>query len=163
MDQSASFSASGSDTYGNPVDVSATTWSLSSGTLGSLDKTTGASVVFTASSTGSGTLTASLGGFTPSATITVTQASLLPAPSGFSVVAHGKHINIAWQPVNGAASYNLYRGTSSGGEQLYQNVTSTSVNDMNVNSGTTYWYYVAAVAPDGTEGDRTTEASATPK
>jgi hypothetical protein len=159
--QAATFTASGTDAYQNPVDVSGTTWTNDA--PGSLDTSNGASVTFTAGSVGSGMLTASSSGLSATASINVTQTSQLPAPTGLSVAAHGKHISISWQPVNGAASYNLYKGPS-GGETLYQSgLTSTSVNDMNVKSGTTYWYYVTAVAPDGSESPPTPEQSATVK
>jgi subtilisin family serine protease len=77
-----SFTASGSDAYGNPVDVSSATWSVGAGTPGSVSPPSGTSTAFTASSstTGSGTVIATAGGVSGNAAVTV-----VPAPTSVSV------------------------------------------------------------------------------
>jgi hypothetical protein len=77
-----SFTASGSDAYGNAVDVSSATWSVGAGTPGSVSPLSGTSTSFTASSstTGSGTVIASVGAVSGSAAVTV-----VPAPTSVSV------------------------------------------------------------------------------
>jgi Phosphate-induced protein 1 conserved region len=67
------FTASGTDQYGNPANVSGVSWSTSAG--GTLSPTTGRSTTFTATSQASGTVTASLSGASSaSADVTVTAA-----------------------------------------------------------------------------------------
>lgn len=64
------------------------------------------------------------------------------------------------KPITG---YNVYRGTSSGGEVLVQTITQgTSYVDSGLQARTTYWYQVAAVTSAGV-GARSNEVSATPK
>lgn len=61
-------------------------------------------------------------------------------------------------------TYNLYRGTSPGGEEVTPYATGlfeTSGKDMGVSSGTEYCYYVKAVAPDGALSNASNEACAT--
>jgi len=65
---------------------------------------------------------------------------------------------------SGATSYNVYRGTSTGGEgstPYRTGLTSTTYTDVGVASGTAYYYKVAAVGTGGTSS-QSTEASATP-
>jgi fibronectin type 3 domain-containing protein len=64
-------------------------------------------------------------------------------------------------PVTG---YNVYRGTSPGGEggtPVASNVTATSFTDTGLANGTTYYYRVAAVNAAGTSA-QSSEVSATP-
>lgn len=155
------FTAAGADRYGNPVGVSDASWSTD---VGSVSPASGSSTTFTAgSTTGSGSVTATVGSISGNASVTVTAAPALSAPTGLTASAKGKHIGLSWQDDGSATTYDVYRGTSSGGESLYaQNVTSTSDNDMGVNSGTTYYYYVTAVAADGTtQSAPSNEVSAT--
>jgi hypothetical protein len=70
---------------------------------------------------------------------------------------------LSWTASTGANSYNVYRGTSSGGETLLaNNVTSVSYTDANLNNNTQYFYQVSAVNTSG-EGVRSIEVSATPQ
>ena len=68
-----SFSATGTDAYGNPVTVDPS-WSVTSASLGTFSPTTGASTTFTASTTvtGTGTVTATTGTVSATAKVTVT-------------------------------------------------------------------------------------------
>jgi subtilase family serine protease len=83
------------------------------------------------------------------------------APTSLTASAHGKHIGLSWQDDGTAVSYEVYRGTSSGGETAYASTTSTSYNDAGVASGRTYFYYVTATGADGNESTASNEASAT--
>jgi subtilisin len=87
-----SFAASGSDAYGNPVDVASATWSVGAGTPGSVSPISGSATTFTASSstTGSGTVVATVTGgsgeVSGSAAVTVVSA---PTTVSVSSVTYG--------------------------------------------------------------------------
>jgi acid phosphatase type 7 len=94
-----------------------------------------------------------------------TTASVPAAPTLTATAGDGK-VSLSWQaPSNGGSTitgYNVYRGTSSGGETLLQSVGSgTSFDDTTAANGTTYYYRVSAVNSIG-EGARSNEVSATP-
>jgi len=64
----------------------------------------------------------------------------------------------------GSTSYNVYRGTSSGGESgtaLATGITTTNYTDSAVTNGVTYYYEVRGVSGGGT-GNPSNEANATP-
>jgi hypothetical protein len=69
-----------------------------------------------------------------------------------------------WTASTGATSYNVYRGTTSGGESTtaLATVTGTTYTDSTVANGTTYYYKVAAVNSAGTS-PLSSEVSATPQ
>ena len=63
----------------------------------------------------------------------------------------------------GATSYNIYQGTSAGGETLLATgVTGTSFVQSSLNNGTTYYYQVSSVNALG-EGSPSSEVAVTPK
>ncbi len=158
-----SFTASGSDLYGNPVTVTSAAWSVTAGTPGTVSPATGNPTTFSASVTitGSGSVVASVGSVSGSAAVTVVA---LAAPSNLVASPQGKHISLSWTYGAAGVTFNLYRGTSSGGESLYATgLTSQAVNDFGVLSGVTYYYQVTAVSATGVESSRSTEASATAK
>jgi hypothetical protein len=70
VSSSVRFTAGGADAYGNAVPVSGVAWSVSPN-LGTFSNISGASATFTGRSTGSGTVTANVGGITGTASITV--------------------------------------------------------------------------------------------
>jgi hypothetical protein len=156
------FTAGGTDQYSNPVGVSGAVWSTNV-PGGSLSPSTGSSTTFTAGSTpGSGTVTAAVGAVTKSATVTVTG---LTAPSGLTANPLGKRIVLSWRGSGSGVTYNVYRGTSPGGESATPyatGVTTTNAVDRGVVSGTTYYYKVTAVGPGG-ESAPSNEAHATAK
>ena len=100
------------------------------------------------------------------AVITVsTGQTLPPAPTGLTAKAGRGQVSLSWKASAGAASYNVYRGTTPGGENatpIAKGVTVTSFTDRGVASGTTYYYKVAAVNSIGTSGF-SNEASAKPR
>jgi len=156
------FTATGSDQYSNPVGVSGAAWSTTV-PGGSVSPSTGSSTTFTAGATpGSGTVTASVGTVSKSATVTVTG---LTPPSNLTATTLGKRIALSWTGSGSGVTYNVYRGTSPGGESATPyatGVTTTNAIDRGVVSGTTYYYRVTAVGPGG-ESAPSNEAHATAK
>jgi fibronectin type 3 domain-containing protein len=100
-------------------------------------------------------------------TITI-QAAVTPppaAPTSLKATAGDATVSLTWTGSSGATSYNVYRGTSSGGESstpIATNVASPSYTDSNLTDGTAYYYEVAAVDSAGTSG-MSSEVSATPR
>jgi fibronectin type 3 domain-containing protein len=83
------------------------------------------------------------------------------APTGLQGGAANAAINLTWTGPSGATSYNVYRGTSPGGEgamPIATGVTSTNYTDSSVAYNTTYYYKVTAVS-NATEGATSNEAS----
>jgi fibronectin type 3 domain-containing protein len=86
------------------------------------------------------------------------------APTGLSATAGNAQVSLSWTGSTGAASYNVYRGTTAGGESttaIATGLIGTSYTDTGLTNGTTYYYKVAAVNGYGTSG-MSNEASATP-
>ena len=94
-----------------------------------------------------------------------TSPALPGAPTGLTATAaSGTEIDLVWTAATGSAmSYNVYRGTSAGGEAataLASGVIGTSYADKSVSAGTEYFYKVAAVNVAG-QGPNSNEANAT--
>lgn len=86
-------------------------------------------------------------------------------PTGLAAQAGDAKVSLTWTTSAGAASYNVYRGTTPGGEAtvpVATGLSSASYQDSAVVNGTTYYYQVAAVNSVGTSG-LSAEVSATPK
>ncbi|HET6328456.1 MAG TPA: fibronectin type III domain-containing protein [Planctomycetaceae bacterium] len=67
-------------------------------------------------------------------------------PSGLTATAVAGSVNLSWAAPTGAVTYNVYRGTASGGETLLTSgVATTSYIDSTGTAGTTYFYTVTAV------------------
>jgi fibronectin type 3 domain-containing protein len=91
-----------------------------------------------------------------------TPASVPAVPTGVTATAGVVKVTLGWSASSGAASYNVYRGTSSGGESSYATgITTTSYTDTGVTAGTAYYYKIAAVNSAGTSAE-SSEVSATP-
>ena len=89
---------------------------------------------------------------TTTAVVTAVTGTVPAAPTGLNAVAGNAQIVLPWTAVTGAASYNIYRSTTSGGEGStpYQTgVTSSTFTDTGLTNGTTYYYEVAAVNSAG--------------
>ena len=87
-----------------------------------------------------------------------------PAPTALAATGGNAKVGLTWTASTGAASYNVYRGTSTGAESttpLSTGLTGTSFTDSTAANGTTYYYTVAAVNANGTSA-MSNEASATP-
>ena len=152
------FTATASDAFSNLVSASAANWSLASRTPGTLSSTTGNTTTFKASSyfTGTGSVTATIGGITASAAITVIPAT----PANLTANVKGNKVNLTWQNAPGATSYVVYRGTSSSNlVAIKSGLTSTSFAD-GPGSGT-FYYEVIAVGPSGLQSAPSNVVSAT--
>ena len=98
------------------------------------------------------------------ATTSTTSGTPPDAPAGLTATGGIGKVSLSWQTVSDATWYNVYRGTSPGGEDarpVAAGLRSTSYTDTSVTNGTAYYYRVAAVNAGGT-GAASTEASATP-
>jgi len=109
-------------------------------------------------SAGTSTLSAEASA-TPASTVTVPAA-----PTALTAVAGNGLVGLAWSASSGATSYNLYRGTTSGGEgttPVVTGITANSYSNTGLTNGTTYYFKVAAVNSVGTSG-LSNEVSAKP-
>jgi fibronectin type 3 domain-containing protein len=87
-----------------------------------------------------------------------------PTPASLTASNGFGNIPLSWSPSAGAATYNLYRSTTTNGEgntPYVSGLTGTTYTDTSVTAGTTYFYKVAAVNSAGTSV-QSTEASASP-
>lgn len=101
----------------------------------------------------------------------VNATSITAPPTGLAASATTAAVNLSWNAVSGAVSYNVYRGTAAGGESttpIATGVTATTFSDSGVTAGATYYYEVAAVNPNAayapplpSQSALSTEASAT--
>jgi len=83
----------------------------------------------------------------------------LPAPTGVATSnATASSMQIAWNAVSGAASYDVYRN---GSKVNASAVTATSYTDTGLAAGTTYSWTVRAVDANGAEGAASSPASGT--
>jgi fibronectin type 3 domain-containing protein len=83
-------------------------------------------------------------------------------PSGLTATAGNAQVSLAWTAASGATTYNVKRGTTSGGPYTTQSSPiPPNFNDTTVTNGTTYYYVVSAVNAYG-ESANTAEKSATP-
>lgn len=77
------------------------------------------------------------------------------APSGLEATSGDSEIALSWDAVDGADTYRVYRGTSSGvdasGSPLETGITSVDYVDETAENGTKYFYVVTAVAEEDGE------------
>ena len=86
------------------------------------------------------------------------------APTNLAATGGHHQVALSWAASAGAATYDIYRGTSAGGESatpIATGLTSPSYTDTGLTNGTTYFYEVTALNSGGTSGN-SNEASATP-
>ena len=86
-----------------------------------------------------------------------------PAPTGLAATAGNASVALSWNASSGATSYNVYRGTSAGGEGTtpVATIASNSYTDTGLANGTKYYYKVSATNGGGTSA-QSSEVSATP-
>jgi hypothetical protein len=97
-------------------------------------------------------------------TINPASGGVPSAPTSLTAMAGSGQVSLGWGASAGATSYNVYRGTSAGGEgatPIATGITSVSYPDTSVTNGMTYYYKVAAVNTSGTSA-LSNEASAMP-
>ncbi|MEW6181641.1 MAG: LamG-like jellyroll fold domain-containing protein [Bacillota bacterium] len=102
--------------------------------------------------------------FTPPTSEYASAVSAPSAPTGLTATAGDAQVDLSWDTVSGADTYNVKRSTTSGGPYttIAESVTSTTYTDTGVTNGTTYYYVVSAVNAGGESGN-SSEASATPQ
>ncbi len=84
------------------------------------------------------------------------------APTGLNATAGNAQVALSWTGSAGAASYSVYRSTTSGSETLLvSGLTATSYTNTGLTNGTTYYYKVTAVNSAG-ESAKSSEVSAKP-
>ena len=86
-----------------------------------------------------------------------------PAPASLVAVAGDRQVTLNWNAANGATSYNLYQGTSAGGESatpVQTGITGTGATVTGLSRGATYFFVVRAVNGGGA-GAASNEAAAT--
>ena len=85
-----------------------------------------------------------------------------PAPADVSAAAANGQVTVSWADSPGASSYVLCRSTTPGGPYLdLTGSSATSVTDVGLTNGVTYYYVVRAVNSAG-QGAPSLEVSATP-
>jgi RHS repeat-associated protein len=86
------------------------------------------------------------------------------APTGLIATGGNQAVTLNWTGTSAGATYNVYRGTSIGGEGVTpinaQAVTTATYTDTGLANSTQYWYKVKAVNPSGA-GAESNEANAT--
>jgi polygalacturonase len=88
-------------------------------------------------------------------------ATLLP-PTNLVATASNLLINLKWNAVNGATSYNLKRGSVSGTyPTIFGGLITTNFSDADVTNGAPYFYVVSAVGAGG-ESSNSPPVTATP-
>jgi fibronectin type 3 domain-containing protein len=89
--------------------------------------------------------------------------SIPSAPTNLAATAGNAQVSLTWAVSTGATSYNIYRGTTAGGEATtaVATVTSTAYTDTGLTNGTKYYYEVAAVNSSGVSA-MSNEVSPTP-
>src|SRR4051812_16958296 len=98
------------------------------------------------------------------ALLTAAMAMAQSAPSGVGAYSNGTNANyIYWNPVPGATGYNVYAGTTSGGEAATAvgTTTGTAFGHNAINAGQRYFYKVTALY-GASESPKSAETSAKP-
>ncbi|MDB5085740.1 MAG: hypothetical protein JWN30_2626, partial [Bacilli bacterium] len=84
-----------------------------------------------------------------STSFAVAPSSPLAYPDGLTANPGNARVDIAWNSVAAAASYNVKRSSTSGGPYttIANNLTITNYTDSSVSNGSVYYYVVSAVSP----------------
>lgn len=98
--------------------------------------------------------------------LTPAGADLTPlgAPVELAAAPAAGRVALSWQPVDGAASYRIYRSiVAGGGAQPIGDAAATTFADTSVRNGTHYHYWVAAIDTAGNISLRSDEVTALPQ
>jgi len=117
---------------------------------------------FTGTLPGNDTVDATIDGQAVSATAPV--VTVTPGTLNLIATAGSGQVALVWNTTTAAPNYNIYRGTTSGGESataIASAVTGTSYTDQTLNNGVAYYYTVAAFA-NGSQVASSNEASSAP-
>jgi hypothetical protein len=88
--------------------------------------------------------------------VTMSGAGGLPAvPTGLNAAPGNKQVGLTWNASTGAASYNVKRASISGGpySTIASNLAVTSLVDVGLVNGFSYYYVVSAVNTNGESAD----------
>jgi fibronectin type 3 domain-containing protein len=102
---------------------------------------------------------------TLSSEISVTPNPVFAAPAEVSATPGDALVTLNWSAVAGATGYNVYRGTSSGGQSttpVASNVTATTFANTGLTNGTKYYFKVAALGAGGLVSPMSKEVYAIP-
>jgi fibronectin type 3 domain-containing protein len=87
-------------------------------------------------------------------------------PSGLTGTSGDSQIELNWSEAAGAATYNVYRSTTSTdgaeGDPLDSGISETSYTDDSAENGTNYYYRVTSVNPEEEESSASNEVEKTP-
>ena len=140
------FTATGTYSGGRKKDLtSSSTWTSSAASV----VTISSSGLATGVAAGSTTIQATSGSINGSTSLTVTSQA---------------RVSLSWNASPGAAGYNAYRSTISGGPYTKLNsslIPTTSYTDQTVQSGSTYYYVTTTVNSQGLESAYSNQAVAT--
>lgn len=97
-----------------------------------------------------------------SSEVTATPVAPPAAPTGLNAASGNAQVVLTWTASNGAASYHVKRGTTSGGPYTQVGTpTASPYTDGSLTNGTPYYYVVSAVNAGG-ESPNSAEVTATP-
>lgn len=98
----------------------------------------------------------------PSVNSTEASVTLSASPTGLAAVNSGTKINLSWNSVGGATSYNLYRSDNSGGPYGFiTNTAGLTYQDTQGIPGKTYYYIVNAQFASGLTSINSNEVNLT--
>jgi len=157
---SVSLTATVAPVSGTTLPTGTVTFKSGTATLGTATLSAGkATFSSTTLPVGAQSITAAYGGdsgdsASTSGAVTVTITVDIPAsPTGVKATPGNAQVQLSWTASSGATSYNVYAGTSAGGESktpTLTGITGTSATVSGLTNGTGYFFTVAAVNAGGT-------------
>jgi hypothetical protein len=164
------FSATARDQFGLAMATqpASFTWSLASGSVGSVSSTG----LYTAPTSGTGTATVQAGSGTLVGSASVTVSTVPAAPVLSAAATASNRVNLTWTESSTNVTGFILQRSSDGGttwSQIAQlSASSTSYTDRNVSGGKTYQYRILATSAVGNSAwsnvaSTTTPASSSPK